>query len=453
MNERFSQVRSVQGGHHFALPKGARLHEFQIESVLGHGGFGITYGALDTALREVVAIKEFFPNELAGRVSTVTVRPKSEGDRVDFQAGLEAFIGEARLITRFRHSNIVHVRRFFEMHETGYIVLDYERGQTLAKHLGAGSLPEDELRAILLGVLDGLDAIHAHAILHRDLKPSNIIIRDDGSPVLIDFGAARDFKQRHSRSVTAIAAPGYSPPEQYGVGGQQGPWTDIYALGAIAYRCVTGSAPPDSLRRIRSDVLVPAVKAARGKYSSSLLQAIDWMLAIEEGDRPASAQQVRDALAGRGGSIRLRRTFSLRRSGRTWGIAASLLIVAGLSAYGATDYHRWAGLACGSFRVLCGSSGSTASGSVAAPETAVSAPAPASSVALAAAASVPLLPAQPGKAPDPSRRLAPDEIAWNLLRGVADADQLKRFVEQFPSSPHKSEAVAALSKAQAMAGQ
>ena len=272
--------------------------EFQIESVLGHGGFGITYRALDTVLREVVAIKEYFPNELAGRVSTATVRAKSEADRVDFETGLDAFIEEARLITRFRHPNIVHVRRFFELHETGYIVLDYERGQTLAARLNAGAMPESELRSVLAGLLDGLDAVHKHAILHRDLKPSNVILREDGTPVLIDFGAARDFRERHSRSITAIAAPGYSPPEQYGVGGQQGPWTDFYALGAIAYRCVTGAAPPDSLRRLRNDPMIAAVKAATGQYTPALLRTIDWMLTLDEAKRPASAEDIRKALGG-----------------------------------------------------------------------------------------------------------------------------------------------------------
>jgi serine/threonine protein kinase len=147
--------------------------------------------------------------------ATAAVRAKSAADQHDFEVGLDSFLEEARLITRFRHPNIVHVRRFFEMHETGYIVLDYERGQTLGKRLEHGPLPEDELRATLFGLLDGLEAIHTRAILHRDLKPSNVILREDGSPVLIDFGAARDFKERHSRSITAIAAPGYSPPEQY----------------------------------------------------------------------------------------------------------------------------------------------------------------------------------------------------------------------------------------------
>jgi serine/threonine protein kinase len=157
---------------------------------------------------------------------------------------------------------------------------------------------EAELRELLAGI----EVVHDRATLHRDLKPNNIILRDNGTPVLIDFGAARDFASRHSRSITAIAAPGYSPPEQYGAGGEQGPWTDLYALGAIAYRAVTGATPVDSLRRLRKDPLVPAALAApasgQGRYSEELMRTIDWMLAIYEADRPQSAHAVREALKG-----------------------------------------------------------------------------------------------------------------------------------------------------------
>src|SRR5262249_36152992 len=155
---------------------------------------------------ERVALKEYFPNELAVRVTDATVRAKSGAEQPDFQAGLKTFLEEARLIARFRHRNIVHVRRFFELHGTGYIVQDYEQGQTLSQRVSAGPIGEAELRDILAGVLDGLEAVHNRVVLHRDLKPDNIILRRDGTPVLIDFGAARDFASRQSRSVTAIAA-------------------------------------------------------------------------------------------------------------------------------------------------------------------------------------------------------------------------------------------------------
>jgi serine/threonine protein kinase len=289
------------GTHYFALPTGSRLHEFEIEGVLGHGGFGITYRAHDTLLQETVAIKEFLPNELAIRVSDASVRAKSNREQFDFGIGLKSFLEEARVMARFRHPRIVHVRRFFELHGTGYIVLDYEAGITLSERLSEGPIPEREIRDILSGLLDGLEVVHARAILHRDLKPSNVMLREDGAPVIIDFGAARDFQTRHSRSITAIATAGYAPPEQYGVGDrQQGPWSDLYALGAIAYRVVSGVPPADSLRRLRNDPLIPAVVTGAGKYDETLLRTIDWMLKIDEEQRPVSVAQVRKALRGQG---------------------------------------------------------------------------------------------------------------------------------------------------------
>ena len=140
---------ALSGSHYFALPAGSKLYEFEIEAVLGHGGFGITYRATDTLLQETVAIKEFLPNEVAVRISDATVRAKSERDQRDFADGLKSFLEEARVMARFRHPRIVHVRRFFEMHGTGYIVLDYEHGQTLSERLDGKPLPEAQLRGIL----------------------------------------------------------------------------------------------------------------------------------------------------------------------------------------------------------------------------------------------------------------------------------------------------------------
>ncbi len=327
-------------------------------------------------------------------------------------------------------------------------------GRLLGKRLEGGPLPENELKAILFGMLDGLHVIHTRAILHRDLKPSNVILREDGSPVLIDFGAARDFKERHSRSMTAIAAPGYSPPEQYGVGGQQGPWTDIYALGAIAYRCVTGAAPPDSLRRLRNDPLIPATKTAARQYDPALLRTIDWMLEVNEADRPASAEQVREGLKNTGRK-RARLPTALR-SIKTWALGTGAVAVASLAAFAATNFDAISRVTCGSAGILCPGPKTAAMANATAPgplppaapvaaATSPAAPAPVDTVAA--------IPAKPAPAPriviratptDPARRLAPDEVAWTLLAGMADVDQLRRFAAQFPDSPHRAEAVAAL---------
>ena len=255
-------------------------------------------------MQEAVAIKDFLPSEIAVRATDSSVRAKSDDDYLTFQGALRSFLEEARLMARFRHPRIVQVRRFFELNGTGYIVLDLERGPTLKELLASDPPDEADLVRIISGILDGLETMHDRAILHRDLKPNNIIIRDDGDPVIIDFGAARNFQNRNSRSVTAIATSGYSPPEQYGVGGQQGPWTDFYALGAIGYCCIAGKAPQDSLQRLKSDPLVPAETIGAGRFGTKLLAIIDWMLRVEEADRPASVSAIREALIS--GNVPLR---------------------------------------------------------------------------------------------------------------------------------------------------
>ena len=289
-------LEDPDGDYFLALPKGTRLFEYEIDSVLGQGGFGITYLANDTLLDEPVAIKEYFPNESAFRTRDLSARAKSPQDRETFQSGLEAFLSEARIIARFRHRNIMQVRRFFEAHGTAYIVLQFENGHSFEEIVADAPLPEAQVLSIFAGILDGLEAVHERAILHRDIKPRNVIIRPDGAPVLIDFGAARDFSARDSQTVTKMASPGYSPPEQYGVGSQQGPWSDFYALGAMMYRAVTGKVPVDSLRRLRNDPLVPAMQVAAGRYSKPLLRVIDHMIQIDERERPATVADIKAVL-------------------------------------------------------------------------------------------------------------------------------------------------------------
>jgi serine/threonine protein kinase len=290
------ELNSEPVSHDFALPTGAKLFEFEIEAILSCTSLGITYRATDPLLCEAVAIKEYLPNEFAVRLPEGAVCAKSDETREEFTTGLKEFLEEARTMALFRDNHIVHVRRYFEMSGTGYIVLDLEQGQTLGHVVEDAPFPEAEFRDLFSAILDGVEVIHNRGILHHDLNPNNIMLRDDGSVVIIDFGAARDFRSRYSRSITAAAGCPYSPPEQHGVGGRQGPWSDLYALGAIAYRCITGSAPPDSPQRLRNDPYVPAVIAAASIRNRALLSAIDWMLRVDEADRPRSVAQVRLAM-------------------------------------------------------------------------------------------------------------------------------------------------------------
>ena len=281
-----------------ALPPGYRIQEYELVRVLGSGGFGITYLGYEHNLDKAVAIKEYLPNDLAVRGDNNSVLPKSTQDKADYEWGLERFLNEAQTLARFDHRHIIKIHRFFRAHGTGYIVMEYAEGETLSALLQRkGTLTEAELKPILFPILDGLEAVHQADFLHRDIKPGNIVIRDDGSPVLIDFGSARQAVVSKSRSVTAIVTPGYAPIEQYSAKGHQGPWTDIYGLGAVCYRCLTGEQPDDATERLRKDPLVPATKRCEGRASASLLGAIDRALRVDEGKRPQTIAKWRQALS------------------------------------------------------------------------------------------------------------------------------------------------------------
>ena len=285
-----------------ALPVGTELEGYRVVALLGAGGFGITYKAVDLLLDRAVAIKEYLPSVLAGRNSDrKTVRPFGRQEQEQFAWGLERFRSEARTLVAFQHSHIVPVHRYFEANGTGYLVMAFQDGKSLADVIDAvGTLSEDEVLTILRPLATGLADVHAKGFLHRDIKPANIIIRRDGTPVLIDFGAARQAVTRQSRGLTAIVTEGYAPYEQYETDSHQGPWTDIYALGAVLYHCVTGHRPPEAPKRIAAqlrkqpDPMVPALIAAKGNYSESLLVAIDRALVGEEAKRP---QDVREFMA------------------------------------------------------------------------------------------------------------------------------------------------------------
>jgi formylglycine-generating enzyme required for sulfatase activity/serine/threonine protein kinase len=283
------------------LPQGTQLFEYVIERVLGHGGFGITYLAQDTLLDKPVAIKEYLPTDLAMRAGLPQVVLRAPDMREAFIWGREQFLKEARTLARFSHPNLITVHRFFEAHDTAYFVMEYAQGQTLAQILKREqTLPFDRLRDVLLPILNGLAQVHRGGVLHRDIKPDNIMLRADGTPVLIDFGAARLTLGSKTRSILSVLTAGYAPLEQYGsAGSNQGPWTDIYALGAVTYRAITGKKPADAVNRVHADPQVPASVAGQGKYPVEFLEAIDWSLSVIPEHRPRTVEEWRDALEGK----------------------------------------------------------------------------------------------------------------------------------------------------------
>ena len=291
---------SEEQQHRLALPRGTRIRDFEFQRVLGHGGFGITYLGWNVTLDIPVAIKEYFPADLATRERNLSVVPQTDQAAPDFQWGLERFLDEARILARIQHPAIVRIHHFFEAHRTAYIVMDYVEGESLSAHLKRkGKLSESELKGILEPLLSALEVVHGAEFLHRDIKPANIILRaKDGSPVLLDFGAARQAMGARSRSVTSIVTPGFAPIEQYSTRASQGAWTDIYALGGVCYRALTGEVPFDATDRMRSDPLVPVAERCAGEASPAFLGAIDAALGVDAQDRPQSIAAWREVLRG-----------------------------------------------------------------------------------------------------------------------------------------------------------
>jgi len=293
-----------------ALKPGTRIESFEIKDVLGAGGFGITYKAWDHQLQCDVAIKEYLPGDLATRGEdqvTVTVLEQTEELTEGFHTGLEKFLEEARILARFKDPNLVSVKQFISVHGTAYMVMDYEQGNSLAQYLRANPPPvsPEMLERLATRLLRALTTVHDSRILHRDIKPGNIYLREDGDPVLIDFGSARErVYEKRGQELTSMVTLGYAPHEQYHRRGNQGPWTDLYALAATLYFCTTGTKPADGMERYLAmqdggpDPLLPCSRLAAGMYDARLLAAIDWMLQVTIERRPPSARAVLDVIEG-----------------------------------------------------------------------------------------------------------------------------------------------------------
>ena len=282
-----------------SLPLDTMLLEYRLESVLGAGGFGMTYLAYDTNIQKRVAIKEYLPVELAVRALDGSIVPINTGTEYNYKWGLDRFLQEARLLAKFIHPNIVAVNRYFEANGTAYMVMNYESGLSLNQLLKRIVQPDEPmLRKILMPLLDGLHAVHVKGFLHRDIKPSNIFIRDTGSPLLIDFGAARLAIGGVTSTITSILTPGYAPLEQYSKDGNQGPWTDIYSLAAVMYRAVVGDNPPDVVTRLTEDPVMQTLVAARDRFSTQFLHAVNRGLEIEEEKRPHAVPEWKAMFTG-----------------------------------------------------------------------------------------------------------------------------------------------------------
>ncbi|MDR0481362.1 MAG: protein kinase [Gallionellaceae bacterium] len=287
-----------------SLPLTTRLGEFELTGVLGEGGFSVVYLALDHSLERTVAIKEYMPSTIATRMPDGTVVPKSPKHEEAFKTGVAGFLKEARLLSRFTHSALIHIHRVWEQNGTAYMAMQYCVGKTLRQLSQAepeSVRNEGWLKATFAPILDALELLHAENCLHRDISPDNILVLQTGEPILLDFGAARQIiGDTTQQALTVVLKPGFAPIEQYADDAslEQGPWTDIYGVGALLYYLITGKPPAASVTRLIKDPISKLADAdgPAANISHSFRAAIDRALAVYPNQRIQSIADLREAL-------------------------------------------------------------------------------------------------------------------------------------------------------------
>lgn len=280
------------------LPAGTVLEHYRIDLTLNAGGFGIVYLATDLQTGQQIVIKEYMPNKLAQRLPDGFVMPQGGQQQEHHNEGMRLFLQEAAALIKLKHPNIVRVLNFFRANGTVYMVMEYRPGKNLQSYIKKhdGNLSETFLRTIFPPLLGGLRLVHETGFLHLDIKPGNIHLCPGGIPLLLDFGAVHPRNTSRKLQVTQVVTAGFSPMEQYNLGGYIGPWTDIYAIGASMRACIEGTAPPSAKERYEKDKLRPAVSAFKRRYSTKLLEALDWAMEMDPLLRPQTVDEFLDAL-------------------------------------------------------------------------------------------------------------------------------------------------------------
>ena len=281
------------------LPEGFQLDNYRILRLLASGGFSFVYLAHDDN-ETPVAVKEYLPAALALRTADSPSPVVPEEKIATFRYGLKCFFEEGRALASLSHPNVVRVLNFFRANDTVYLVMRYERGRTLQEHIHkkSGPIREDWLRTTFAQLLNGLREVHSNKLLHLDIKPGNIYVRNDGNPVLIDFGAARQMLAADGLNLPPMYTPGFASPEHHRERDKLGPWSDIYSIGASMYSCLAGTGPPVATQRMEKDRMTSARKGWAGKYSADLLDTIDWCLRLNHLERPQSVFALQKALLG-----------------------------------------------------------------------------------------------------------------------------------------------------------
>ncbi|WP_334189873.1 serine/threonine protein kinase [Noviherbaspirillum sp.] len=284
------------------LPDGLEIAGYRIVKKIASGGFSIVYLAYDED-GNAVAIKEYLPSSLALRQPGELVPAISAENLPVFRIGLKCFFEEGRALARISHPNVVSVINFFRANDTVYMVMAYESGRSLQDHIlrrrDKGERPlvsERFIRKMFNQVMNGLREVHTNKLLHLDLKPANIYLRMDGTPILLDFGAARQTLKTDMPKLYPMYTPGFAPPELYVKNGNLGPWTDIYSIGASMFACMVGAPPQPADQRKTNDKMDDHFRKLESMYSRELIQVIRWSLRVDPLERPQSVFALQKAL-------------------------------------------------------------------------------------------------------------------------------------------------------------
>ncbi len=295
-----SSSSSLLASHANCLPVGTVVSDFEIVGLVGEGGFGIVYLARDNSLDRTVALKEFMPAAFAGRVDGVRVAVRAANHRATFDAGLQSFIKEAKLLAKFAHPALVEVYRFWEANGTAYMAMRYYAGETLRQRLQGmpQGFDEEAIAQIMAPIFDAIEMLHREQVFHRDIAPDNIMLGENDRPVLLDFGSARRIIGDGTQALTTVLKPGYAPIEQYVDDGtlKQGAWTDVYALGGVLYHMATGKAPVQAVSRLITDPLPKISEVTGGAFSERFSDAVARAMAMRVEDRAQSVRELRDLL-------------------------------------------------------------------------------------------------------------------------------------------------------------
>jgi serine/threonine protein kinase len=285
-----------------ALPEGLQVGDYRIVKKISSGGFSIVYLAVD-AQGNSVAIKEYMPAALATRKAGEFSPYIAPENLNTYRIGLKCFFEEGRALASIFHPNIMRVLNFFRANDTVYMVMNYESGRSLQEHVVRNRskdqkdvLSERFIRRVFTQVMNGLREVHSNRLLHLDVKPANIYLRMDGTPILLDFGAARQTLQRDISKTYPMYTPGFAAPELYKRDAELGPWTDVYSIGACIYACMSGMPPQESDQRLKNDKMPQALRSFRGMYSAELIGMVERCLRLNSLERPQTVYAVQKEL-------------------------------------------------------------------------------------------------------------------------------------------------------------